>query len=84
MGMSPRSPIQGMVAVTIPTIAVIWAVAVPGVLTISSVFALLGLIVAAGWVGRTAYGNGQPTASLAQPLHETDSSGARQRRRDRR
>ena len=76
------SPIQRTVVLTIPMIAVMWMVAVPGVLTISSFFALVGLIVAAGWIGMSAYGNGQPAASVAQLLHDTEGPSARQHRRD--
>ena len=78
------SPIQGTFAVTIPVIAAMWFVAVPTVLTISSFFALASVMVTVVWVGKIAYGNGQPIPSVAELLHDTERSSSLQHSRDRR
>ena len=83
MRIDPGPSIQRTFAVTIPVIVAIWFLAVPTLLTMSSFFALAGLTVAVVWVGKTAYGNGQPVASVAQLLHDTERSAPLEHTRDR-
>lgn len=82
MRTDPGPSIQRTFAVTIPVIVAIWFVAVPTVLSMSSFFALAGLMVAVVCVGNFAYGNGQPVASVG-PL-PTERSASLEHTRDRR
>jgi hypothetical protein len=84
MRTDPGPSIQRTFAVTIPVIVGIWFVAVPAVLSMSSFFALAGLMVAVACVGKIAYGNGQPVASVGPLLHGTERSGSLEHTRDRR
>jgi hypothetical protein len=68
--------IQRSVAFTVPFFAMAWLVTVPAVLTPTDFFAVVGLLVAFGWVARTTVLNGQAVGSLAQLLHETERSGS--------
>ena len=77
-----KGSIQRAFAVTIPVVAAMWLVAVPAGLTMTSFFALAGLMLAAVWVGKIAYRNGQPTASVAQLLHDTERASSLEPLRD--
>lgn len=64
--------IQRSFAVTIPVVVAIWLVTVPSILTMSTFFALIGLMVAVVWVSKIAHGNGQATANVAQLPQATE------------
>lgn len=74
--------IQRSFAVSIPVLAAVWLITVPTVVAMSTFFALLGLMVGVLWVAKLAYGNGQPAASVAQLLHDTERGSTVQHPRD--
>lgn len=74
--------VQRNLALAVPLLIAAWFMTVPAVLTTTSFLALAGFLVAAGWVATMTYSNGQPAASLAQILYDTEETRSADRPRD--
>ena len=64
-------------ALLIPSLAVLWFVAVPDTLTPASYLFLAALLTGLGAVGLTTYGNTEPARSIARVLYRADFTPAR-------
>lgn len=72
------SVIQRGFALAIPLFVAAWFVTVPAVMTTSSFLALVGILMAFGWVVRTTYLNAQPASSIAQSLDDAEHTSSRE------
>ena len=81
---SNSTPVQRTFTLAIPFAVAAWLVTVPGGFTISGFLSVVALLIGLFWVATVTYSNGQPTPSLAQPIHDVEPPAAVEPRRDRR
>jgi hypothetical protein len=63
------------------TVAAVWWLTVPGLITSSTFVAILGILAASAWVVKSTFENARPASSLAQSLHDVETAASLRRAR---
>jgi hypothetical protein len=74
---TPASSVRSItlaLSVLVPSLALLWFLAVPGTLTPASYSFFAALLTALAVVGIITYGNAQATSSMAQVIYEADTA----------
>jgi hypothetical protein len=77
----PSRLFQPALGLALTLVVAVWWLTVPGLMTSSTFVALFGILGASGWVLKSAYENARPASSLAQSLHDVETTAALKRPR---
>ena len=73
--------VQAGLALMIAIVATSWWLTVPGLMTPSTFVAVSGILAGSVWVVKSTYENARPASSLAQSLHDIETTAASKRTR---